>query len=662
MKIIRLAIFVIFVVPTLVNAQSTAKEVKDILNDRVQTPDAVTFQLQQYLLRRVPNVPTPSSGEQWTAEADRIRRHVLNDVIFHGWPKGWVNSPPKFEDAGPVPGGVGYRMRKLRYEIVPGFWSTAILYEPANLHGKVPAVLNVNGHDYLVGKAADYKQKRCINQALRGMIALNLEWLNTGELHQRDNDHAFGQDLDLVGANGVGLFYLAMRRGLDYLYNDPQVDPNRIAVTGLSGGGWQTIILSSLDKRVKVAIPVAGYTSLEGRVERTAGEWGDFEQVATDLLAGQGYETFTAMRAPRPTLLINNAEDDCCFRAPLVRPYIFTPVVPFFRLYGEQDAFEFHSDTEITAHNYGLDNRQQAYRFLTTYFHLPVNAREIPVDNDIKTYSELEVGVPKDNLTILGLARQLASEIRHKPIPDGVAAKGLWSRSQRENLSEVVRYTPVVVEEPWFMANTDHNAVQSMSFRFQMSNGLSATGVWIKATSAPKNAPLTIVLNDKGKKDASLEVWDRVPEVADRVDRGEQVIVADLLFTGDAAPCCVGAFEQMLAATGVRPLGMEAAQLIGLAHWAQQNWQSPSIRLETSGMRMQVVSLVASALEPHLFSVVHTHDGIHSLNYLLSKPVTSAPDLFCLDLYKYFDIDSLVSLAEPTKIVQEQPLEAAEGN
>ncbi len=43
-----------------------------------------------------------------------------------------------------------------------------------------------------------------------------------------------------------------------------------------------------------------------------------------------------------------------------------------------------------------------------------------------------------------------------------------------------------------------------------------------------------------------------------------------------------------------------------------------------------------------------------SLSYLLDKPVAlrSAPELFCLDLYKYFDIDSLVALASPAKIIQ----------
>jgi hypothetical protein len=97
-----------------------------------------------------------------------------------------VEAQPKFEDLGIAGSGPGYRIRKLRYEIVPGSQSTAILYEPAVIRGKIPAILNVNGHDP-DGKAAEYKQKRCINQARQGILSLNLEWIGFGELSNREN-------------------------------------------------------------------------------------------------------------------------------------------------------------------------------------------------------------------------------------------------------------------------------------------------------------------------------------------------------------------------------------------------------------------------------------------------------------------------------------------
>ncbi len=615
--------------------QSRSRDMAAILERPLETPDVVAFQVRQYLFQRAPKLSVPLSAAQWTAEAERIRKHLLDDVVFHGWPREWVDAPPKFEDLGTVESGKGYRIRKLRYEIVPGFQSTAILYEPENVSGKIPAILNPNGHELELGKAAEYKQKRCINFAKRGILALSLEWLYCGELHVPENKHEFGAHLDLVGANGVGLFYLAMRRGLDYLYEHPNVDRSRLGVTGLSGGGWQTIVLSSLDPRVTVSVPVAGYSAFVSKLERV-GDYGDNEQVPQDFLAGQDYPHLTAMRAPRPTLVIHNAEDDCCFRAPLVKPYNYDDVKPFFRLFGKEDAFQWHENTDPSTHNYQLDNRLQAYRFFSRQF----GEQEIPVDGEVKNYDDLVVGLPKDNLTILGLARKLA---------EGITRPAVASPSDsRAKLESLVRYKPATLEHAWALTNTKNKGVETRSYQFLFANGLSAAGVWAKAIASSDESPTTIVLNDKGKKAAASRV-------ADRLNRGEQVLAVDLLFTGDAAPkqAELEEFPLLLAATGERALGIEAAQLIALARWAKSSG-SRKIQIESTGIRNQVVALIAADMEPSLFSEVAIHDGMPSLQYLLEAPVKfeSAPDLFCLDLYKEFDIDRLAKLAEPAKVTQ----------
>lgn len=640
-------------------AQTVPGVIEPILSKRLQPAQAVTFQLQHFLLKRAPKLPTPASAAEWTGEAQRIRKHVLQDVFFHGWPAQWINSAPKFEDLGTVSAGKGYQLHKLRYEIVPGFYTTALLYEPDPLRGRVPAVLDVMGHFPAQGNKIAFEQKLCINQALKGMIALNPEWIGMGEMNVPGNSHWLAADLNLIGMNGDGLFYLAMRRGLDYLAGDPNVDARRLAVTGLSGGGWQTITISSLDPRVLVSIPVAGYTTLQGRVERLPGEPGDLEQNTPDLLVGEDYSTLTAMRAPRPTLLIFNAEDNCCFRAPLVKPYVYSAIQPFYQLYGKQGAFQFHQNTNISAHNYGLDNRQHAYAFLVKYLHLPANGTEVPVGKDLKSYDELLVGLPHDNLTILGLARKMAGQIERPAEPASPAEKAQWVAKQRATLRNVVRYHPVKVLHPWYEFDTWHDQVQSISFRFEMSNGLSATGVWMKQVATPKGAPMTIVLNDGGKKAAATEVWNNVPEVARAMERGNQVLVLDLLLTGDAAPSQPEElFTEMLAATGERPLGMEAAQLAAVADWAQSRWKPATIHLQTTGIRMQVVGLTTAAIEPHLFSSVENYGGMRSLAYLLNKPVKyrSAPDLFCLDLYKDFDIAQLIELASPARVTEINPV------
>jgi cephalosporin-C deacetylase-like acetyl esterase len=191
----------------------------------------------------------------------------LNDVAFHGWPEEWVESAPNFQQVGATESRNGYRVTKFRYEIVPGFDAPAILYEPEKLSGRAPAVLNVIGHEPK-GNAAEYEQKRCINFAKRGVIALSIGWVGFGELHLKGDDHDDAAALDLVGSNALGFFYLGVRRGLDFLASLPQVDASRLGMTGLSGGGWQTIVLSALDQRVAVSVEVAGFGSFAYNINR----------------------------------------------------------------------------------------------------------------------------------------------------------------------------------------------------------------------------------------------------------------------------------------------------------------------------------------------------------------------------------------------------------
>jgi len=662
-------------------ANNKGDPISTVLKQPIQTEDVVEFQLRRYLMKRVPALPTPKTAEEWTAREKQLRKHILDHVIFHGWPKEWVDAPLRFEDAGTIETRKNYRIRKLRYEIVPGFWSSTLLYEPEKVVGKIPATINLNGHDPR-GKAAEYKQKRCINNALQGMFALSLEWLNLGELDKPENDHWFGAHLNLVGASATGLFYLAMRKGLDYLGEHPNVDQKRIGVTGLSGGAWQTIMLSALDERVAAAVPVAGYFSFTSAIERNS-DVGDMEYHPPDLFVDCDYSTLTAMRAPRPTLLIYGAKDEYGLRAPLQKPHLYDEIKPFFKLYGKEDAFAFYSHTEPGTHNYQLDNRQQSYAFFTKHFNMPVVKQEIAVDDEVRSLEELAAGLPKDNLTIVALAKKIAAETKRRPVPsESDAARVKWSHTARARLKKVVRYNPVTVKHIWPVSSTLDQEIETQSYRFEFNNELSATGVLLKAARTSQAASTRILLADSGVASLHSQI------LLSPLKAGAQVLAVNLVFTGDASPDTPqerwsiptlytklyslpgrlpnvekwlrsrppsALYGLLLAASGEQPLGIEAAQLIGVTRWLQETNQSSQISLESSGIRSQVTALVASALEPKFYHELLVREGMKSFGYLLDKSVRyqDAPDLFCLDLYKEFDIDSLVALAQPMKVVQE---------
>jgi len=195
------------------------------------------------------------------------------------------------------------------------------------------------------------------------------------------------------------------------------------------------------------------------------------------------------------------------------------------------------------------------------------------------------------------------------------------------------------------VANSKNKGLETLSYLFDLDNGLEADGVWLKGVVSSSEAPATIVLDDRGKKAAAAVV-------SDRVNRDEQVLALDLIFTGDAWKDTEPfSFAQLLGSLGDRTIGLEAAQLISIAQWMRERSGSAQLRLETSGIRSQLTAQVAAALEPKLFSEVVARDGMRSLQYVLDTPVEfqEAPDLFCLDLYKDFDLDRLALIARPTK-------------
>jgi hypothetical protein len=162
-------------------------------------------------------------------------------------------------------------------------------------------------------------------------------------------------------------------------------------------------------------------------------------------------------------------------------------------------------------------------------------------------------------------------------------------------------------------------------------------------------APVTIILEDKGKGASAAQV-------ADRLNRGEQVLAVDLPFTGDAwDQGATWAYQQMIYTIGERPLGLQVSHLIGVVNWLKQRAAVNKVRLESSGRRNQVVALVAAAIDPSLFSEIVIRQGMTSLRQLLDQPVKfqEAPDLFCLDLYKFTDVDRLAALAAPVLVKSE---------
>ncbi|MCX6924245.1 MAG: hypothetical protein NT154_13690, partial [Verrucomicrobia bacterium] len=318
-------------------------------------------------------------------------------------------------------------------------------------------------------------------------------------------------------------------------------------------------------------------------------------------------------------------------------------------------AFQWHENLDPGTHNYQQDNRLAAYRFFADHFHLPPFKEEGNLEPELKSYNELTVGLPTNNLTMLGLARKLGQNIVRAPIPTNQTERAAWILAERALLKEVIRLNPPGLAAPWPVASGRNGEVESVSYVFDFGNGLSANGVLMRLRGCPDNAPVTLVLNDQGKKESGAAV-------AARVSKGDQVLALDLAFFGNAwRDVPVPEYAQIIYGLGERPLGIMVGQLLEITRWMRNRAGGAQVRMESTGLRHQVAVLAAAALEPSLFSAITIRDGKKSLACLLETPVqfSQAPELFCLDFYKYFNLDRLQALIEGIRVESRNPREPA---
>jgi dienelactone hydrolase len=625
----------------------TREAVERLLKAPILAANATLTETQAFVEGRIPRMPPVESRAAWEAEAARIRREVLERVVFRGAAADWRDAHCGVEWEDVIDGGPGYRIKKLRYEALPGLWIPALLYEPTELSGKRPVVLNVNGHDG-AGKAAGYKQIRCINQAKRGMLALNVEWLGMGQLRGEDHAHTRMNQLDLCGTSGLAPHYLAMSRGLDLLLAHPHADPQRVAVAGLSGGGWQTITISALDTRVTLTNPVAGYSSFLTRLQHGK-DLGDSEQTPTDLATVADYTHLTALMAPRATLLTYNTKDNCCFEAGYALPPLVEAARPIFALYDRGDRLRTHENSDPGNHNFGLDNRQALYRMMGDHFFTgdaAYAAEEIPSDAELKTAEQLHVPLPEANASFHRLAVELAQSLPRDAVLPDAAALADWQTARRQRLREIVRWTsyPCQAES---IGSEPFTGVTITRWRLSLDRQWTVPAVEFRPDTP---GDTLIVVADGGRASAA-------EAIAAAVAQGHRVVAIDAFYLGECKlPSRDWLYALMVATVGQRPLGVQAAQVAAAARWAHQEFKTLPI-VTAYGYRSSTFALVAAALEPEAIQAVRFHDSRASLKEVIERneAVNQTPEMFCLGLLEHFDGPQLAALVAPRPVVFVQP-------
>ncbi len=350
-----------------------------------------------------------ASLEHWRSARDKYRQEYFYMLGLSPEP---AKSPLKATITGTFKGD-GFVVDMLHYQSMPRLYVTGNLYRPAQVESgqRLPAVFYVCGHSNggRNGNKAPY-QSPGIWFAKHGYICLVVDTLQLGEIaaihHGTYREGRWWWHAR--GYTPAGVECLNGIRGIDYLISRPDVDPERIAVTGISGGGAATFWIAAADERVKVAVPVSGMADLSSYVSNRVIN-GHCDCMFLYNTFQWPWTRIAALIAPRP-MLFTNSDQDGIFPMDANRRVI-NELERLYSLYGAGDFVD--SFVSIGGHAYRQDIRQAAYRFINMYLKNdprvitdsevdlvtgPENKRQYPISPERLRVFPQDSDIPKDQL------------------------------------------------------------------------------------------------------------------------------------------------------------------------------------------------------------------------------------------------------------------------
>jgi len=267
-----------------------------------------------------------------------------------------------------------FTVEKVHFQSRPRLYVTGNLYRPAKTDGaKLPAVLYVCGHSAAGrnGNKVQFQDHE-IWFAKHGYVCLAIDTLQLGEIGATHHGtyregrwwwHSAGYTSAGVECwNGV--------RAIDYLVSRPDVDPERIAVTGISGGGAATFWIAAADERVRVAVPVSGMADLESYVAHKVVD-GHCDCMFLYNTFRWNWTTIAALICPRP-LLFMNSDKDSIFPMD-ANERVIARLERLYALHGAGGDVD--AVVSIGGHAYRTDLRKAAFQFINA--HLKGDARAV---------------------------------------------------------------------------------------------------------------------------------------------------------------------------------------------------------------------------------------------------------------------------------------------
>ncbi|MDX1702579.1 MAG: acetylxylan esterase [Melioribacteraceae bacterium] len=302
-----------------------------------------------------------SNKNEWNRRAEQIREGILKGAE--------LDSSIELTELNPIIHSKriydGYSVENVAFESFPGFYVTGNLYKPLVMDTLSPGVLCPHGHfkeDNGGGRFRPDHQKRCAVLARMGAVVFSYDMVGYGESNQF-SEYRFPESHDNFKFSLKYQLWNSIK-AVDFLQSLNYVDSEKIGITGASGGGTQSFLLTAVDDRIRASVPV---------VMVSAHFFGGCN-CESDMPIHQGEEHITnnaeiaALAAPRPQLIISCGEDWTKNTPEVEYPYIEN-VYSLFNASGNVKNLHLKNEE----HDYGYSKRQGMYKFFNRVFNLNID-------------------------------------------------------------------------------------------------------------------------------------------------------------------------------------------------------------------------------------------------------------------------------------------------
>ncbi len=316
-----------------------------------------------------------------------------------------------------------YRVEKVIFESVPGYYVTAALFLPEKRKGKAPAVIYASGHT-VNGFRSETYQHIIINLVNKGFVVLAFDPIGQGERLQyydeKEGKSRFGPTTEhsypgaqcyISGYSPTKYFIWDGIRAVDFLISREEVDPERIGMTGRSGGGTQTAYTAAVDDRILAAAPECFITGMEYVLKSIGPQ--DAEQNLYHMFSeGIDHADLLEVRAPSPGLMITTTRDFFSIQG---ARETFQEVKQYYQALGEEEHIHMVEDDSVHAST--KKNREAMYAFFQKYLNNPGP----PDDLEVKVLDEKELWATETGQLATSLKGETIHSLNKKMVDNQIA-------------------------------------------------------------------------------------------------------------------------------------------------------------------------------------------------------------------------------------------------